>query len=193
MIQRFTLVHRARRANPLLMLLLGAVMSLPLAAQNPLQPLIRPNQTLALPTTVARIKTALGRAYDTFEREDFETNPSGWGNRYVWQFPNGLMLTAQSDGQTRKATEADSVRAFLLTAPRGRRVSSLRGLVLNKTTKAVCQARFKSALKRSRAALLQGQRAYFVPEKDVYTYLIFNAKGVLTKLWQTSFDLETAG
>ena len=160
-------------------------------AQPPYKSLLRTEKAFVLPTTVAQLTRNLRRRYDKFERENFDLNPGGWGNRYQWRFTNGLYLTAQSDGQAPTAANSDTIRAFFLKAAKPTPV--LDELVLNQTTITACRSRYKEALRPSKASVLMDQRAFYLEEAGLYTYLIFNAKGILIEFWQTTVNLEMAG
>jgi len=154
-----------------------------------LSPLMKSNLTFNLPTTSGRVISSMGK-YSKIEYEDWDANPSGWGNRYIWKFANGLVLIAQSDGNGNAPNNNDEVRAIFLEAPNKNVIDNLvYGLALNKTTKSDCQQLFGSKFQKS----IFGNNTFKVYKDNLYTYLIFNSEGVLTKIKQITFDLEDAG
>ena len=151
--------------------------------------LLNDNTTLKLPTTSGKLISLLGK-YSKIEYVDWEENPSGWGNKYIWKFANGLILTAQSDGDGTTPNNQDSVRAiFMDTETTSSTDIAVYGLSLYKTTLKDCQQLLGSKLKKSRL----GKDTYKIIKDNLYTYLTFNSGGILTQIKQITFDLETAG
>jgi hypothetical protein len=154
-----------------------------------LSQLMEGNMTFKLPTTSGRIISSIGK-YSKIDYENWDENPSGWGNRYIWQFSSGLVLTAQSDGDGNTPNNKDGVRSIILEATNNNSIEALiYGLIMNKTTKNDCQTLFGSKLKSSTF----GKNTYKVYKDNLYTYLTFNPGGILISIRQVSFDLESAG
>jgi hypothetical protein len=152
-----------------------------------LSPLMRSNLTFNLPTTSGRLISSMGK-YSKIEYED-DDDPSGWGNRYIWKFSSGLILTGQSDGGGKTPNNSDEVRAIFLEASNKNPIDNLvYGLALNKTTKSDCQQLFGSKFQTT----VWVNDTYKVYKDNLYTYLTFNSNGTLTKVQQVTFDLENA-
>ncbi len=151
-----------------------------------LSPLMRSNMTFNLPTTSGRVISSMGK-YSKIEYEDW--HPSGWGNRYIWKFSNGLILTAQSDGSGKTPNNSDEVQSIFLEASNKNPIENLvYGLALNKTTKTDCQQLFGSKFQTT--VWVNG--TYKIYKDNLYTYLTFNTSGTLTEIRQVIFDLEHA-
>jgi hypothetical protein len=159
------------------------------STSDTLSQLIEGNMTLKLPTTSGRIISSIGK-YSKIDYENWDENPSGWGNRYIWQLANGLVLTAQSDGDGNTPNNNDEVRSIMLEATNNNSIEVLiYGLAINKTTKSDCQSLFGGKFKSSTL----GKNTYKVYKDNVYTYLTFNSSGLLTSIRQVTFNLEAAG
>jgi hypothetical protein len=159
------------------------------STSDPLSKLIEGNMTIKLPTTSGRIISSIGK-YSKIDYENWDENPSGWGNRYIWQLANGLVLTAQSDGNGNTPNNNDEVRSIILEATNDNSIEVLiYGLALNKTTKNDCQSLFGGKFKSSTL----GKNTYKVYKDNLYTYLTFNQGGLLISIQLVTFNLEEAG
>ncbi len=137
-----------------------------------------------IPTTIGKIISSIGQ-YSELEYED----PEGvWGNRYIWNFNNGLILTAQSDSFEKQHSSGDEVRAIFLNSKSKNEISVfIYGLVLNKTTISDCKKIFGQDFQ----SITPDYYKFF--RDNIYTYLTFGSDGKLSEISQVTFDLQTAG
>ncbi len=136
-------------------------------------------KTITLPTTVGQLITLYGN-YTKFipcpqeEDCDYET--------YEWKINNGLII----DAWTIESGKPQKIGAYELLAKQGIVVNNLLfQLSLNKSSLTECKKKFN--LKESRPNTWKFQ------QNNIFTYLYFNDNGVLIKIGQYPFDLDSVG
>lgn len=141
------------------------------------------NFILPLPADVKTVKSSIGN-YSQFVPADPE-DPSPWGGEYVWNFTNGLTLTALSPTMEQSPKDEDEVTIYSLESKNGQQIYvPSYSLTLNKSSIAECRQLYGGALKTI------SPNYFKINKNGIRSYFTFTENGRLQQITQAKADIE---